>query len=230
MNRRELEILVQAAREEGVFLMEAIWTRFLPSLHKVLDICENAELGELQHICADFGFRLDFNPEHRIFDPAKGGGCLLDIGIYPVFLALLLAGKPLDIKAVATLAPTGIDDSCSIILKQEGNVFSSLFCTFRADAPIEANILFEKGGIRIHSQWHTPAPITLYRQGRKPELIEFPEPGNGYQYEAAEVMRCLDLGLTESPGLPLDFSLDLMEILDRIREDCGIRYEQDFIK
>jgi predicted dehydrogenase len=227
MNKRELEELVSTARGNRAFLMEAIWTRFLPSTRKVLEIKESGELGNLLNVHADFGFRMEFDPKHRLFNPALGGGALLDIGIYPVFISMLMAGSPKTFEARAAFAESGIDHSCSMIFEQENDITSSLNCTLKADSPTEANLLFEKGWIRMESWWLTPGPITVHRTDQEPERIEFPEPGNGYHYEAEEVMRCLDEGLTESASLPLDFSLDLMNTLDKIRDRCGIRYEQD---
>ena len=227
MNRQELDILVRIARENKVFLMEAIWSRFLPSTRKVLEVRKSGELGQLTSVDADFGFRFEFDPEHRLFDPAKGGGSLLDIGIYPVFISQLMAGPPEKIKATARFAPTGVDHSCNMIFEHGNEVVSSLNCTLLSDAPIEANLLFEHGWIRMESWWLTPGPITIHRKGRKPKRVKFREPGNGYHHEASEVMQCLDRGLTESPSLSLDFSLDLMGTLDAVRKECGIRYLQD---
>ncbi len=227
MNKRELDILVRIAREKKVFLMEAIWTRFLPSTKKVLEFKESGELGKLLNIYADFGFRIEFDPKHRLYDPAIGGGALLDIGIYPVFLSLLMAGPPAKFHATARFVSTGVDHSCNMIFEHADEVVSSLDCTVMAKSPTEANLLFEKGWIRMESMWLTPGPITIHRIGQKPKRVKFREPGNGYHYEAAEVMRCLDQGLAESPSLPLDFSLNLMEILDAVRDRCGIRYVQD---
>ncbi|WP_372934298.1 hypothetical protein, partial [Mariniphaga sediminis] len=113
------------------------------------------------------------------------------------------------------------------IINHKDNIVSSLNCTLMADSPVEANLVFEKGWIRMESWWLTPGAITVHIPGKDIKRIEFPEVGNGYHYEAAEVMRCLDEGLAESPLLPLDFSLNLMEVMDRIREICGIRYKQD---
>ena len=227
MNRRELDILVNIAREKKVFLMEAIWSRFLPSTRKVMEVKESGELGKLSDVYADFGFRFEFDKGHRLFDPAKGGGALLDIGIYPVFISQLMAGPPQKIMATARFAPTGVDHSCNMIFEHGKEVVSSLNCTLLSDAPIEANLMFEHGWIRMESWWLTPGPITIHRNGRKPRHVKFREPGNGYHYEAAEVMKCLDRGLTESPSLPLDFSLDLMGTLDAVRAACGISYPQD---
>ena len=227
MNRRELDILVRIAREKKVFLMEAIWSRFLPSTIKVLEVRKSGELGKLTNVDADFGFRLEFDPEHRLFDPAKGGGALLDLGIYPLFISQLMAGPPEKLQATARFAPNGVDHSCNMILEHGNEVVSSLNCTLLSDAPTEANLLFEHGWIRMESWWLLPGPISIHRKGRKTKRLKFPEPGNGYHYEAAEVMQCLDRGLTESPSLPLDFSLDLMGTLDTVRASCGIRYPQD---
>ena len=227
MNRGELEILVDTARARKVFLMEALWTRFLPSTLKVMEIIREDKLGKLQSVYADFGFRLDFDPGHRLYDPGKGGGALLDIGIYPVFISLLTAGLPQKIQATARFAPTGTDHSCNMIFEQPCGAVSSLNCTLMSDSPVEANLLFEKGRIRMEPWFLTPGPISLFAGDRDPELIEFPEPGHGYHYEASEVMRCMDQGWTESPLLPLDFSLELMDTLDRIRKICGIHYPQD---
>ena len=229
MNLRELKKLVDTARLRKTFLMEGIWTRFLPSTGKVLEIMDGGELGELLSVYADFGIRQEYDPGHRLYDPAKGGGVLLDTGIYPVFISILTAGKPLKIHAKARFADTGIDQNCSMIFEQEHEVLSSLNCTMVAESPVEANLLFEKGRICMESWWLTPGPITVYRQGQEPERIEFPEPGVGLHYEATEVMKCLEEGLIESPSLPLDFSLDLMETLDEVRTICGIRYEQDSV-
>ncbi len=227
MNRSELEVLVRLAREKKRFLMEAIWTRFLPSTIKVLEFIETGELGKLSHVYADFGFRLDYDPEHRLYDPAKGGGALLDMGIYPVFIAQLMAGRPEKIQAAARFAPSGTDHSCSMIFEHGNEVVSSLNYTLLSESPVEANLLFEQGWIRMESWWLTPGPFTLHRNGAKPVRHNFPEPGHGYHHEAAEVMRCLDEGLTESPMLPLDFSLDLMGTLDYVRAVCGINDPQD---
>lgn len=227
MNKEELERLVNVARENKVFLMEAIWTRFLPSTRRVLEIAESSELGKLENIYADFGFRLEFDPGHRLYDPEKGGGALLDIGIYPVFISSLMAGPPEVISAKARFAPSGTDHSCNMIFEQDGGIVSSLNCTLNNHSPVEATMLFEEGYIRMESWFLTPGPISVHRKDKDPERIEFPEPGHGYHYEAAEVMRCLDEGLTESPLLTLDFSMGLMDTLDRIRRECDIRYAQD---
>ena len=227
MNRRELEVLVNKAKEKNVFLMEAMWSRFLPSTRKVLEIAQSGELGLLHDIYADFGEYNEYDPNHRIYDPAKGGGVLLDLGVYPLFLSLLMAGNAQKIEASARFAENGADQSCNMLIEHNNNIVSSLNCTFLANSAVEANLIFEEGWIRMESWWPFPNAITVHKRGQDPELIEFPEQGKGYHYEATEVMHCLDEGLTESPLLPLDFSLEIMGTLDNIRKICGIRYAQD---
>ena len=229
MNRRELESLAGMAREKKVFLMEAIWSRFLPSTRKVLELTDQGDLGRLTGIYADFGFWLDYNPGHRLFDPAQGGGALLDLGIYPIFISQLFAGPPDKIQASARFAPSGVDHSGNMVFEHGTDVVSSLNYTLLSESPVEANLLFEKGRIRMESWWLTPGPVTLHRKEEEPKKFSFSEPGHGYHHEAAEVMRCLDEGQTESPMLPLDFSLDLMGTLDAVRAACGIIYPQDNI-
>jgi len=209
--------------------MEAIWTRFLPSTRKVLEIVKSGELGKLENIYADFGFYLEFDPDHRLYNSAKGGGALLDIGIYPVFISQLIGGPPQKILASARFAETGVDHSCNMVFEQKDNIVSSLNCSLFSHSPVEATMLFQKGFIRMESWFINPGPISVHRKNQDPQVFEFPEPGHGYHYEAAEVMRCLDEGLTESPMLTLDFSLDIMDTLDRVRQICGITYEQDNI-
>jgi len=224
INSRQLRHLVEAARSNKVFLMEALWSRFLPSINKVLEIRDTGMLGTVRFIQADFGFKGEYNPLNRLFNPALGGGALLDIGIYPVFLALVLLGKPNGIKAVSRFSTTGVDESTSMIFTYKDWAIANLSCTFMVDTPIQADIIFEKGRIRMHPKWFTPTSLTLVKEDKTEEIIQFEEKGNGYQYEAIECMRCLRAGLKESPMMSLDFSLDLMEVLDWIRKECGLVY------
>ena len=227
MNLGQLRHLVELARTRDVFLMEAFWTRFIPGIVKILEVAESGILGRVRFISADFGFRGEYDPSNRLFNPALGGGALLDIGVYVVFLSLLLLGKPEDIAASSRFAETGVDASTAMIFSYPGDRMASLYCTFTADTPTRADITFDRGRISIEGQWFAPSNPVIYREDGSREVFEYEEKSNGYQYEAIECMRCLDKGLTESPFLNLDFSLDLMETLDRIREICGIRYAQD---
>lgn len=224
LNAGEVAQMVAAAREHRVFLMEALWTRFLPTTLKVLELIEQGAIGPVLSVKADFGFQAEFDPHSRLFSPALGGGALLDIGIYPVFLSLLLLGPPTDIKTLAHLAPTGVDDEMGILLRHAHGRSAHLHCTLRARTKTEAFIYGEQGTLHLHTRWHEPTSMSLLREGERPQDFHFDFGTNGYSYEAAEVMRCLGAGLLESPLMPLDFSTQLIGLLDAIRADAGLRY------
>jgi len=224
IHSNQLKKLVHTARSKKVFLMEAIWTRFLPTIEKVIEIRESGEFGKIKAVYADFGFYAPFDPESRLYNLDLGGGALLDIGIYPVFLSLLLLGKPVEIKAIADLSQTGSDESCSILCKYPVGQMANLACTLAADTPIEANIIFEKGRVKINRRWFMPSSLAITDSKDKTTELNFKYEGNGYHLEAREAMDCLSKNLTESRKLPLQFSLDLMELLDEIRNQCHIHY------
>lgn len=227
MNTGEVQQMISAARQSDTFLMEAIWTRFLPTTRKALQWIEEGRIGEVQSVKADFGFKAERNLEGRLYNKELGGGSLLDIGIYPTFLALLLLGKPKDILAHGVLGSTGIDEEMAAIFKYEGGKIAQLHSTIRADTKTEAFIYGSEGVIHIHSRWHEPTSMSLLLPGERPEDVFFDYPCIGYAYEAEEVMECLAAGKKESDSLPLSFSLDLIQLLDEMREKIGLTYRAD---
>lgn len=228
INQREAEQMIRLAREKQVFLMEAIWTRFLPTTQKILSIIEEGIIGEVRSVKADFGFRAEKpDPSGRMLNPALGGGALLDIGLYPVFLAKLLLGQPSNIYAHARFADTGVDVETSMILDYTGQQVANLHCTFGAHTKTEAFIHGSIGSIHWHSRWHEPTHFSVLLPDQGPENYFYEYSAHGYNYEAERVQECLAEGLTECPELPLEFSLGMTQILDRIRERAGIRYPQD---
>jgi predicted dehydrogenase len=224
ITKAQLQKLVDTARNHKIFLMEAIWTRFLPTIKKVLEIKESGLLGSIKEIHADFGFKAPFDPAGRLYNLSLGGGALLDIGIYPVFLSLLLLGNPVMIKSTAVLSETGADESCNILFEYPDGATANLECTISAETPTEATVIFEKGQIKILPKWYAPSSLIIIHPNKKIEELTFEHVGNGYHYEAIEAMKCLENGLIECPDLTLDFSLSLMGLLDKIRSQCGIHY------
>ena len=224
MNATQAQEMIETARAQEVFLMEAMWTRYLPTIGKALELIEQGQIGQVLSVKADFGFRGDFQPDGRLFNPALGGGALLDIGIYPVFLALLLLGRPPVIRAAAHLGPTGVDEEIGILFQYPNGQLAHLHSSIRAHTKTEAFIYGETGTLHLHTRWHEPSSMTLLRVGERPREFRFDYQGKGYYLEAEAVMRHLAEGKTESDLLPLDFSLELMETLDAIRREAGIRY------
>lgn len=226
MNAREAEQVTGYARQKGIFLMEAMWTRFLPHIEQVRRLLAEGAIGEVRMVNASFCFRTSFNPAHRLFDPALGGGALLDVGIYPVSLASMILGAPAKIAGVAHLGETGVDEQFAVTFGYPSGQIALLSAAIRTNAPDEALILGTEGAIKLHDPWWKPTAITV-TTSRGQEVVEPETIGNGYNYEAAEVMRCLRQGLTESPIMSLDETLSIMRMLDQIRAQWGLRYPAD---
>lgn len=220
----ELRELIALAKEKDLFLMEALWTRFLPHIIKAKELVDQGAIGELKMVSADFGFKADFIPERRLFNPDLGGGALLDIGIYPVFLAYLFLGYPEKVRALSTFGPTGVDEQTAMTLVHQGNTISELSCTLLSRTRQEATLYGTTGNIRMARRWYGPSEIELFRDDISEMQLDYRYDDNGFEYEALEVMRCLDAGLKESPVWTPGNSLDLMRMLDEIRFSSGITY------
>ena len=229
LNTRQAKEMIGLARQQKTFLMEAFWTKFLPQYRLVHELILSGEIGEVKMIQADFGFKADEPPAQRLYDPALGGGSLLDIGIYPVFLALSILGEPMEIQATISPYATGVDEQCTMSLKFRKGELASLYSTFAADTPVEAVISGTKGRIHMRNRFHNAvATVELVRGKESPLLLPVHrEDGFGYQFEARHVGECLRKGLTESPVMRHEDTLMLMETLDRIRQVCGIKYPVD---
>lgn len=215
LNSSQLKEMIALAKEKKVFLMEALWTRFLPTIDKVMGLIASGAIGEPHMIKADFGFKANYSPESRLFDPALGGGSVLDIGIYPIFLSMLLFGKPTTVKSLAINAPTGTDMSTGMLLSHDKGRLSVLASSFAVSLETKAEIVGTEGTITLHRMFHMPTSISITVNG-KTKKVPVKMKGNGYNYEAEEVMRCLAKGQLESEKMPHLFSLDLMEVIDEI--------------
>ena len=227
INVHEAEEMVALARQKKIFLMEAMWTRYLPHMVKVREIIASGTIGEVRMLKADFGFRTEVNPKGRLFDPQLGGGGLLDVGIYPVSLAYMLFGTPTEIKTFANLGSTGIDEEATMLFKHAKGEMSLLSTAVRLDTPWETFILGTEGRIQIHRPWWSPTSFTLFVNGKDPETINLDCPLNGYNYEALEVGQCLREGKLESSLMPLDESLEIMKTLDALRKEWGLTYPME---
>lgn len=225
INKGEAEEMIACARKNETFLMEAFWTMFQPVFIRAMEIMHSGTLGKLKMVCSDFGFNGQYDPEKRLYNIKLGGGSLLDIGIYPVFAALTSLGIPEKIKTFADFSDTGAEETISMIFKYKNGGMANLTSSFGSYSPIQTEYWFEKGFMILHRRWHVPTHISLWREGEEMQMIE-PEQseGQGYQHEAAHVMECLDAGKLQSEKMSWQMSLDLMEILDRVRADAGIFY------
>jgi predicted dehydrogenase len=229
INYQQALKMIEMAKANDVFVMEAFWSKFLPQYKKMIEIINEGTIGTITWIQADFGFKAAEPVPARLWDPLLGGGSILDIGIYPVFLAQSLLGKPEEISASVTLFPGGVDQQCVMTLKHKGGALSALSSTFSADTPVQAVIAGTLGRIELRNRFHNATAQLFVETGKDdPKEIEvYRQDGFGYQFEAQHVTDCLLAGLKESPVLTFQDTLDLMETLDRIRAVAGISYRED---
>ena len=227
MNLREAERVVALAREKKLFLMEAMWTRFMPALAEVKRIVASGEVGVPSQVSADFGFAATGDPLHRLNNPELGGGALLDLGIYPLSIAVDLLGPVASVRAQALMGPTGVDVHTGFTLVHEGGGMSICSCSLRARTPAELTIAGPLGHIRMNTMFHRATSITVALADGATRAVQTPYLGNGYVHEAIEAGRCLRAGLLESPGMTLDQTLALMGVLDEVRRQIGLRYSAD---
>lgn len=232
MNLAQVEMMINTARENACFLMEAMWTRFMPSFRFMEQLLAEGSIGRPLSTRSDFGFASAFNPNSRVFNKALGGGSLLDVGIYPALLALSVLGYPQKLIATARFSATGIDETCAAILTHKNGEISMLHSSVVDATEVEGWIFGTHGSIKLHSRFHHSPKITLQKHRfengttiHEPSIdYVFDCNGNGYQYEAAEVVRCLREGLYESPQMNWQTSHDLIRLLDAIRSEIGLVY------
>ena len=224
MNAEEVKRMIEEAKSRNLFLMEGLWTRFIPATEKVIELLEKNVFGELISMQADFGFKGDSDPESRVYNKKLGGGSLLDVGIYPIYLSLLTLGIPSDIKAMARLTKTGVDSFCALSFSYENGAKANLESTIDADTPTEAHIHGTSGSIKLHRRFHHTEKLTCLHNGVE-TLLDIKYKGNGYIHEIEEVNTCLLNHATESSKLPLKTTLDLSILIDRVKEKIGLDYD-----
>lgn len=221
VNRDEVKKMIAAAQKNNVFLMEALWTRFNPTIRKIKALVDDQKIGDLSYLQADFAFyALDREEEGRLLNPALAGGSLLDIGIYPIFLAYLLLGKPTKIVASSKFHKTGAEIQTSLVFEYD-KAHAMLYSGLTSNSEMKAKITGTKGSIYIHPRWHETNGFSMESNGEKEDILE-PTIGKGYSYEIEEVNSCLASGKLESELWSHKNSLELIEILDQIRKQTGI--------
>jgi predicted dehydrogenase len=227
MNRREAEQVVALARAKKLFLMEAMWTRFMPALAEVKRIIASGEIGAVRQVVADFGFRAAFGPEHRVFNPALGGGALLDLGIYPLSIAAALLGPVESVRAQAEMGATGVDVQTGFTLRHRDGGLSACSCSLQARTPCELTVSGEFGHVRMNTMFHRTQSLSVVLADGTSRNVAVPFIGNGYVHEAIEAQRCWREGLIESPGMTHEETLALMGVMDEVRRQIGLSYDAD---
>ena len=228
VNAREAAELIGVARDKGVFLMEAMWTRFIPIVAKVRELVRGGAIGEVRMLSADFGFRAHPDAESRLFAPKYAGGSLLDVGVYAVsFVSMILGKQPESTAGLAHIGEMGVDEQGAwVFLYYKGEV-AMMASAIRTTTPHQALVMGTEGHIQLQPPFWRGTKATLTHASGESEELELPYDGNGYQFEAAEVMRCVRGGKLESEVMPLDESLGIMATMDSIRCHWGLTYPME---
>ena len=270
INAREASEIIDEARRQRCFCMEAMWMRFLPAMQKARQIVDSGILGDIRILTADFGLARPYDASDRVFNRELGGGSLLDLGVYPISLSWYLMGAAESAIGSASMTPTGVDEQASVILNYPGGAKAICTSSLNALTPHEAVINGTHGRLKIHAPIWRPSRLTVEsfgapvkpgdQTGSKGRLDDLknnplvgyakqtfdgivapalnnlrrgtavPYVGNGYNYEAIEVNRCVAAGETESPIMPMRETLQIMEVMDSVRKTWNLEYPADLIR
>ena len=215
---RDARDLVALARSRGLFLMEAMWTRYLPHIVALRQLVSDGALGDLVAVEADHGKWFAPDPTSRLFAPELGGSALLDLGVYPVSFASMLLGTPASVVALVDPAFSGVDDRVSMLFGYASGAHAVLTCTSRARSATRACVTGTEARIEIDGDFYAPTSFTLIKRDGGRERFEFSSLGRGLQYQAQEVARCLREGRHESAIMPLDETVAIMETMEAVLE------------
>ena len=223
LNSREAMEVIQLARSKDLFLMEAMWTRYLPAIRKLKGWLNEGLIGEIRLVKADFGIRRPLGPEHRLFNPNLAGGALLDLGIYPISFAYhVMEQEPIEVTSLATIGPTGVDEESAYLFKYKSGAMAILSSGSMVETDCKGEIFGTKGFITVPDFWK--AEKISISIGDSEEHHELAHHSNGMEYEAQEVMDCLRQGKTESELMPLDETIQIISCLDKMRAQWGLKY------
>jgi predicted dehydrogenase len=225
--------VVDRARAKGVFVMEAMWTRFQPAVVRLRELVADGAIGEVRSVRADLGLRVPFDPADRLWDPAQGGGALLDLGVYPTsWLQMVLGGTPAALDVAGVRGPNGVDAESTLLWRTDDGRHGVGTCSLLSPLPGQAAVFGTEGWIEVPPRFHHPDRVVVHRTagGRSVESSEeivLPATGTGYSHELDEVHRCLREGLTESPTMPLDDTLAVMSVLEQALHTLDVRFDED---
>jgi predicted dehydrogenase len=223
VNAAEARELIEFSEKNNVFLMEAMWPRFQPSYYWIREQIANGVLGDIRLIMAEVGWNSTFNPKHRMYAPELAGGILLDGGVYPISFASQFLGTPSQIAGFGTLGQTAVDEQGVVNLSYESGALASIAMTIQSNPLMSARICGTEGTISLGVYWW-PSEARLHLKGKEPQVVPFDIVGNGFQYEAQEVARAVANGWIESPLMTHAESLSIMETMDTLRAQWGVRY------
>ncbi|QNO37102.1 Gfo/Idh/MocA family oxidoreductase [Protaetiibacter sp. SSC-01] len=225
LNADEARRVVELGASKGLVVLEAMWTRWLPHMVRIREIMASGTLGEVRAVIADHDQKLPLDPEHRLQNPALGGGALLDLGIYPVSFAWDVFGAPSTVHAISSPTATGVDRQTAIILGFPGGEQAVLHTQLDARGPSTAVVIGTEARIEIDPVWYNATSFTVIDpQENVVERYDEKVPGRGMQFQAAELERLVAAGVTAGDILPPDETVGIMGTLDEVRRQIGLRY------
>ena len=217
--------VVELAESRGVFVMEAMWTRFQPAVVAMRELITDGAIGEVRQVQADLGVQRAFDPEDRLFSLELGGGALLDLGVYVVSFAQMVLGTPETVSAVGSRFPTGVDAEASLLLGYADGRSAALMTSLRNPLPGSARVYGTEGWIDVLPRFHHPQTVVLHREGAA-ETVTRPQLGGGYAHELTEVTECLQAGRTQSAVMPLADTLAVQQVLQQAADRLGVRHAE----
>lgn len=227
INAREARELAELASARGLFLMEAVWTRFLPVYHRVLDVIESGTIGDVVYVQADLGFLAATDPRRRLWDPVDGGGALLDLAVYPLSWVLGALGHPTSVVATGRLNHEGVDELTTLALTHERGSYSQVIASFVSQSVNRAAIVGTSGVLVTDAPVSRPQGFTVTVAGESTHE-SVPHGAEPYTFQLREVTRCIQDGLVESPTMPVQATIDTMDLFDEMRRQTGVTYPNDY--
>ena len=227
INADEARFVIELAREKNLFLMEAMWTRYIPAIVRLRELLQQGIIGDTQIMLAGGAFMPEFDPDFYLFNHKLGGGVLLDAGVYLIAMASMVFGAPQKILAMGQLGKTAVDEHDAILLQHDNGATANLYVSLRARSSPDVTLMGDKGKIYVHPPLFCPSKITLSVYGEDDQIIDLPFESNGYQFEAVEVCRCLREGKIQSETMSLNETLQIMETMDEIRKQFGLKYSNE---
>jgi predicted dehydrogenase len=224
---RESEEIIRKAKETGVFFMEGMWSSCMPATRKALEIIKDDLIGPVQFIRADFGFNAPVDLQGRLYNIELGGGSLLDVGVYPLFLAHNFLGEPSKIQSLGKLASTGADEYCNIQLQYPGGETAMIYSSITVKTSLTAEIAGTKGRIYLQAPFYKSNELILELNTGEKTSFAFPHEVNGFEFEIRKVAESLDNGLLECEWMPHSYTLAVARVMDTVRKQIGIDYGRE---
>lgn len=225
VNAGQAKLLAECAKKNGVFLMEAMWTRFLPAIIEAKRLCDSGEIGEVMDITADFCYAIEYAEDPKVFENSMAGGSLLDVGVYALHFAdLIFESKPEKVNAVADVID-GVDRHVRVLFGYEGGKTANISSAITLEKPADAYVYGTKGMIYI-PDFYQAKKVIVKKNGEEKE-VNLSYNGNGFEGEIREVCKSIEAGKTESSILPLEKSICVLEQMDEIRKKIGVYYPMD---